>query len=66
MDMRPTPFLNFDTYSVIFGFAQWSMKYDLPEKYAHFILYPLCQLYTYLQVLSYYLTNFTVLDSLNF
>ena len=46
MDIRPTPFLNFDTYSVIFGFAQWSMKYDLLEKYANFILYPLCQLYT--------------------
>ena len=64
MDMWACSFLKFKTYSIIF-FPQWAIKYNFFEKYFNFILkFPSLWLGLLLQ--GYYLTDYTVLDNLNF
>ena len=60
MNIGTSIFVKFSTCSVIFCFAQWTLKYDLFEKYFNFRLKLL------VKVLGYYLTNNTDLDHLNF
>ena len=58
MSMWATSFLKSNTYSIIFCFPEWIIKYDFFEK--------LLQLYTenaYVQLLGYYLTDYTVPDN---
>ena len=38
MNMWATPFLKFNTYSIIFYFLQWTIKYNFFEKYYNFVL----------------------------
>ena len=59
--MWAIPFFKFNTYNIILCCYQWTMKYDIFEKYFNSILKM-----SNLKVLICYLTNYTDVDSINF